>query len=414
MTRILLLAVREGASTAITCLSCHSLSTLILNGMISKETMALAFHEVCLILQLSTPRVCVGLIEQMKETVHFIRQNSKLKATEVCGVLLGTQCFIGRSEHLFWRLDIPENSKNVDIWYWTGDIVAHDIWQYNRHRNIAHSHIITNLLQHYRNGSQIVPAIGNHETFSSAFYTKLTFNFMALRSWSQWLPEDALQLVRYYTLVINRGFRVIVLNTNYCARLNIWTYYDSVDPADQLKWLIKELVIAEQEGDYVHIVGHVPVDNRECTQAWVYNYLAIVERFSHTITAQFFGHTHADEFRVLYSNHNYSKPIGFEILSPSVTTFQTFNPSYRIITVTQNDIVITNSMSRYDDFESQCLVNGIASMNGNHLVQYTDIRSAEIVELCVMKDTNSCFLGQYSSHKEIVDIEYRTRIPYKN
>jgi sphingomyelin phosphodiesterase len=229
--------------------------------------MALAFHEVCLILQLSSPRVCVGLIEQMKETVHFIRQNSKLKSTEVCGVLLGSQCFIGRSEHLFWRLDIPgvdnisqmrvhsrngnrvnalsqstrqilhltdihmdleyqigshiecnepiccrstpfsdnsstisgeanvsagtwgaypcdipihtvenafkeisKNSKSVDLWYWTGDIVAHDIWQYSRARNIAHLQIIAQFLHQYTNGSRIVPVIGNHEAVPINWY----------------------------------------------------------------------------------------------------------------------------------------------------------------------------------------------------------------------------------------------------
>ena len=137
----------------------------------------------------------------------------------------------------------------------------------------------------------------------------------------------------YYTLTIKPTLRVIVLNTNYCARLNIWTYYSPVDPANQLSWLIEQLLSAEQSGVKVHIVGHVPVDNRECTQAYVHNYLSIVERFSDTIVAQFFGHTHSDEFRVLYSNENSSKPIGFELLSPSLTTFENFNPAYRIITV---------------------------------------------------------------------------------
>ena len=88
----------------------------------------------------------------------------------------------------------------------------------------------------------------------------------------------------------------------------------------------------------MHIVGHVPVDNRECSQAWLHNYLTIVERFSDTIVAQFFGHTHADEFRVLYSNQNFSKPIGFEIVSPSLTTFEHFNPSYRIVSLHSNGI----------------------------------------------------------------------------
>ncbi|XP_054161219.1 sphingomyelin phosphodiesterase-like [Oppia nitens] len=417
----------------------------MLNDVIGADTMSLAIHEVCIILQLSSPRVCVGLIDQMKDTVNFIRLNTRLKATEVCGVLLGSQCFIGRSDNIFWKLDIPEpmlsqnsnyqnmrsnsavgvktsqilhltdihldleyrsgsqiacnepiccrslamndspynntnnitnagiwgsypcdiplrtvenaftemfkNTKHVDLWYWTGDIVAHDIWKYSKEDNIRHMALLTKLLVQYSNGSRVVPVVGNHETvpvncfpppsIQNSYSISWLYDELA-QHWAQWLPKDAQQLLRYagyYTYVVNKGFRVIVLNTNYCSRLNIWTYYDPVDPANQLKWLIKELVIAESDGYRVHIVGHVPVDNRECTQAWVYNYLAIVERFQHLIVGQFFGHTHADEFRLLYSNHNISRPIGVQILSPSLTTFEQFNPSYRIITVQQNGII---------------------------------------------------------------------------
>jgi sphingomyelin phosphodiesterase len=131
-------------------------------------------------------------------------------------------------------------------------------------------------------------------------------------------------------LQIRPGFRVIVLNTNYCARLNFWSLYNPIDPANHLKWLAQELLTAEQVGDSVHIVSHVVPDKKECTQAWLYNYLAIVERFKDTIVAQFYGHTHADEFRVLYSNNNFSEPIGYQFVSPSLSTYDAHNPAYRV------------------------------------------------------------------------------------
>lgn len=100
---------------------------------------------------------------------------------------------------------------------------------------------------------------------------------------------------------MRKGFRIIALNTNYCARLNPWSFYDPVDPANQLRWLVDELLEAELNGDRVHIIGHVPPDNRECTQAWLFNFINIVDRFKETIEAQFYGHTHRDEFRIMYS-----------------------------------------------------------------------------------------------------------------
>ena len=102
----------------------------------------------------------------------------------------------------------------------------------------------------------------------------------------------------YYTVKIKPGFRIISLNTNYCTRLNPWTLYDPVDPGNQLKWLVKELHSAELASEKVHILGHIPPDNRECTQAWLNNFLRIIDRFEHVVLAQYYGHTHRDEFRV--------------------------------------------------------------------------------------------------------------------
>lgn len=121
-----------------------------------------------------------------------------------------------------------------------------------------------------------------------------------------------------------------MLNTNYCARLNPWSFYDPVDPGSQLKWLVEELLEAELNQDRVHIVSHVPPDNRECTQAWLFNFINIVDRFRDTIAGQFYGHTHRDEFRVMYSLKRPDDPIGVQYIGPSLTPFTENNPAYRI------------------------------------------------------------------------------------
>ncbi len=128
---------------------------------------------------------------------------------------------------------------------------------------------------------------------------------------------------------IRPGFRVIVLNTNFCARLNFWLLYNPIDPANHLKWLVQELLKAEQAGDRVHLVGHIAPDRKGCTQAWIFNFINIVERFKDTIVGQFYGHSHADEFRVIYSNNNFSKPVGSQFVSPSLTTYTNYNSAYR-------------------------------------------------------------------------------------
>lgn len=136
------------------------------------------------------------------------------------------------------------------------------------------------------------------------------------------------------------------VNSNYCARLNPWVLYDPVDPGQQLQWLRDQLVSAERDNQMVHIIGHVPPDHRECTEAWLYNYIRIIERFRDIIKAQFFGHTHRDEFRVMYSLKNPEDAVGLQFISPSITSYSQTNPGYRVYHVRSSDF----SIKDYDTY----------------------------------------------------------------
>lgn len=139
---------------------------------------------------------------------------------------------------------------------------------------------------------------------------------------------------------VRPGFRIIAINSNYCARLNAWALFDPRDPAGHLKWLAAELQAAEDAGDKVHIIGHVPPDNRECTQAWLHNFIRIVDRYQEIILAQFYGHTHRDEFRLLYSPTDDTKVIGTEFIGPSLTPFTENNPAYRVYHMNQQGYLL--------------------------------------------------------------------------
>ncbi|XP_054152470.1 sphingomyelin phosphodiesterase-like [Oppia nitens] len=427
-------SVKEGLSSTLTCLACNALVDIIFNRWLSADLLSVAFINICSGLRLTTYEVCEGYISLFKSQVDYIRGNTNLDTTEICGLLMGDQCYSGTSNNLYWKLDIPQNRQSdydttsrkrvvknkknykilhltdihldleyipfkgshcgtpyccrkstyngvsvpnasVNYWgsypcdtplqtldntfrhidwssidwtYWTGDVTPHDTWRDSKQISLKTTEIIVGYFKAFSKNKLVVPAIGNHVTIPVGSFppptlqNNLSISWLydnLVNHWSQWLPKESLQTFQYagyYSLKLRPGFKIIVVNTNYCARLNIWTYYRSIDPADQLKWLIYELELAEKADESVHIVGHIPTDNRECTQSWLYNYMAIVERFSDTIVGQFFGHTHYDEFRILYSVNNYSKPIGLEIISPSLTTYAESNPAYRIISCKSN------------------------------------------------------------------------------
>lgn len=62
-----------------------------------------------------------------------------------------------------------------------------------------------------------------------------------------------------------------------------------------------------------------------------YNYIVcFLCRYESTITAQFFGHTHFDEFELFYDTQNLGRPVSIAYVGPSVTPYYDLNPGYRI------------------------------------------------------------------------------------
>ena len=64
-----------------------------------------------------------------------------------------------------------------------------------------------------------------------------------------------------------------------------------------------------------------------------YFFLILLISFANTVTGQFYGHTHNDEFMVFYDYETNSIPVNVGFVTPSVTTFTGLNPSFRFYTL---------------------------------------------------------------------------------
>ncbi|CAK8680915.1 unnamed protein product [Clavelina lepadiformis] len=235
------------------------------------------------------------------------------------------------------------SKQPVDYIIFTGDIPAHDLWAQTRDKQLDLIFKVTSLLLKYFPETRIFPAVGNHDSFPSNNFppkeVKVEPEFEVgwlydglVKAWSNWLPEDALQTVRsggYYTTLVQPGFRIVSLNTNFCYTDNWWIWLDSKDPAGMLTWFVRVLTSAEENGELVHVIGHVPPGREpDCLRTWSENYYRIIERFHDVISAQFFGHTHYDEVQVFY-NRATRKPISVSYSVPSVTPYSGMKPAYR-------------------------------------------------------------------------------------
>ena len=163
--------------------------------------------------------------------------------------------------------------------------------------------------------------------------------------WGHWLGENhdwSITHGAYYSMNVAPGLRVISLNMNYCMNKNLWLLLNSTDPANELQWLVYELQLSEFKGEKVHILGHIPPGHVDCVRVWSRNFHAIINRYSSTVTGQFYGHTHTDEFQLFYSEPQ-QIPSNIAYIAPSVTPYYGLNPSYRIYTVSSEGEVLDHS-----------------------------------------------------------------------
>jgi len=143
------------------------------------------------------------------------------------------------------------------------------------------------------------------------------------------------------------------MNMNYCYTLNYWNYFKSQDPASSLLWLSQILEEAELNGEkvylhflfrsknnskikrlyQVHILSHIPPGNGDCWTIFSREFARIINRFESTVAAQFYGHTHKDEYKIFYDTVDVSRPVNVAFIAPSLTTYSKLNPGYRTYTV---------------------------------------------------------------------------------
>ncbi|KAK6631215.1 hypothetical protein RUM43_014312 [Polyplax serrata] len=237
---------------------------------------------------------------------------------------------------------ISATHPDIDYIIWTGDIPPHDVWNQTRDENLMILKETVSQLTKFFPGVPIFPALGNHEavpvnSFPPPFVGgdwSISWLYDQLDAqWRHWLPSSVSQTVRrgaFYSVLVRPGFRIISLNMNYCNNKNWWLLLNSTDPGKELQWFIYELQSAEFNNEKVHILGHIPAGHADCLKVWSRNYYKIINRYETTITAQFFGHTHFDEFELFYDTENLGRAVSVAYIGPSVTPYVNLNPGYRI------------------------------------------------------------------------------------
>ncbi|CAD5234383.1 unnamed protein product [Bursaphelenchus xylophilus] len=245
---------------------------------------------------------------------------------------------------------MTDSDKKIDYIMLTGDYMPHNDWVYNKDSHLYVISNLTQLINTYFPDTPVFWGVGNHEgvpvnsfaphTMPSRFWPDWIYKALT-DAGERWIPPEQIASANFrgsFSVKLTDKLKLINLNTNFCETTNFFLYLNQTDPDSALQWLIEELKEAEEQGVVVHIMAHIPPGDGECLEGWARNYYRIVNRFEYTIRAQFFGHVHTDSFTVFYENMNnfHSRPTNVLYSAPSVTTFESVNPAYRIYEVDGN------------------------------------------------------------------------------
>ncbi|KAI0835266.1 putative acid sphingomyelinase [Hypoxylon sp. FL0890] len=232
----------------------------------------------------------------------------------------------------------------------TGDIVDHAVWDTSQFQNTLD--IADAYSRMAGAGMLVYGTAGNHEASPANSFppaaasndSQWLYDLLS-SAWSPWIGTHAADTTREfgaYSVRYSGGIgigklRIISISTNLYYAHNYWLYEEPMerDPSGQLAWLVGELDAAEREGERVYIIGHMPMGTRDTFHDGSNYFDQIVNRYSATIAAMFFGHTHFDEFELSYAdyrNRSHSNALATSYVAPSMTPTSGY-PAFRVYAV---------------------------------------------------------------------------------
>lgn len=277
--------------------------------------------------------------------------------------------------------------ENLEFVLWTGDILSSSMEHLSDEIKLEAVKNVTDLLSRTFSSQFVFPALGHNDPSLSKRLVEM---------WMQWLPTEALLTFEtggYYTIEQSHSkLRLVVLNSVLWAGGAARTDGPHRGRA-QWEWLEMILSKARRRNEMVYLVAHAGpgVEERhnagsssaagggELTPTANARLVHVIRAFSDVIAGQFYGHRHADTFRLIYSE---GRPVSWALLAPSVTprgASSTTNPGLRFYKFESNNGKVLDYTQYYLDVtNSKGETNWAIEYN---LTQYYGLREVSAVSL---------------------------------
>ncbi|KAI0477086.1 calcineurin-like phosphoesterase [Xylariaceae sp. FL0804] len=243
---------------------------------------------------------------------------------------------------------IRQLAPNASFSIFTGDVVEGAVWATTDAEVTADLDSAYGRMQAL--GHPVYGAVGNHDSspvnsfppaaVDTTITTQWAYEVMS-EDWAAWIGGNASASVAdnygAYSYVDASGLKIVSFNTMFYYKQNFWMFEPTMeyDPSGQFAWLVAELQAAEDAGQRVWLLGHMPMGTTDAFHDASYYFDLVVQRYQATIAGAFYGHTHQDEFEIAYSDYSNQTAQTANMISyiaPSMTP-TSGNPSFRVYSV---------------------------------------------------------------------------------
>lgn len=241
-------------------------------------------------------------------------------------------------DYLFYQtIDfINHQLEKPDLVLMLGDNTGHNYFMESEEVLVDSTSVILKKLKESFPDVPIVPVLGNHECHHVDYFDfNDKSNFVVEKIYP--LFEAVISREKINDL-INNGFfsqeyadfnlKVISLNSQINDAFNIANFSFSTFFQEFLYRLAGDLYASEQKGQKVIVVSHIPITDYFAIDEVNRGLVILLERFKDSIIGVFSGHTHNDQLRFIRDSKNDVFMVNY--LSPSLTTFASYNPSFRM------------------------------------------------------------------------------------
>ncbi|THZ64346.1 sphingomyelin phosphodiesterase [Aureobasidium pullulans] len=338
-----------------------------------------------------------------------------------------TQCDSPRSLEQSMYNAIKTLVPDAAFSIFTGDVVEGAVWLVNQTEvtnDLNNAYSLMSTL-----GMPVYGVVGNHDAAPvnsfppAAVDTTISSQWVydtLSADWTSWIGSAAASNADKYGAYSvknpNTNLRVVSFNTNLYYKQNFWLYETTMetDPSGQLAWLVGELDAAEKAGERVWLLGHMPMGAGDAFHDGSNYFNQIVKRYSATIAAQFYGHTHKDEFQITYADYTKqtaANAVDVSYIAPALTP-TSGNPTFRVYSIDPVTFGVLDYTVYFANISSPTYQNGptwqkyysVKETYGAQLTPPVTAASAELTpafwhNLTTLFQTNDAVFQQFNARK---------------